>query len=34
MGEGNIERRMQVLSSEEEKDLAALMNLQKMSRAT
>jgi hypothetical protein len=30
MGEGNLERRMQVLSSEEEKRLAALMKLQKM----
>jgi hypothetical protein len=30
MGEGNLERKMQVLSSEEEKGLAALMKLQKM----
>jgi hypothetical protein len=28
MGEGNLERRMQVLSSEEEKGLAVLMKLQ------
>jgi hypothetical protein len=27
MGEGNLERRMQVLSSEEEKEQAALMKL-------
>jgi hypothetical protein len=30
MREGNLERRMQVLSSEEEKELEALMKLQKM----
>jgi hypothetical protein len=30
MGEGNLERRMQVWSSEEEKEQAALMKLQKM----
>jgi hypothetical protein len=30
MGEGNLERRMQVLSSEEEKELAAFMRSQKM----
>jgi hypothetical protein len=30
MGLGNLERRMQVLSSEEEKEQAALMKLQKM----
>jgi hypothetical protein len=30
MGEGNLERRMQVLSSEEEKEQAALMKSQKM----
>jgi hypothetical protein len=30
MGEGNLGRRMQVLSSEEEKELAALMRSQKM----
>jgi hypothetical protein len=30
MGEGNLERRMQVLSSEEEKGVAVLMKLQKM----
>jgi hypothetical protein len=30
MEEGNLERRMQVLSSEEEKGLAVLMKSQKM----
>jgi hypothetical protein len=30
MGEGNLERRIQALSSEEEKELAALMKSQKM----
>jgi hypothetical protein len=30
MGEGNLERRMQVLSLEEEKELAALMKSQKL----
>jgi hypothetical protein len=30
MGEGNLERRMQVLSLEEEKGLAVIMKSQKM----
>jgi hypothetical protein len=30
IGEGNLERKMQVLSSEEEKELEALMRSQKM----